>query len=134
MRVVCGLSVCFFFLQGCVTAGAHLCRPGEQVYTSDTLYFGTGMREGVVSPQQWDGFLSSVVTVRFPQGLTVWPVQGQWRSADSKIVHETSYVLSLVHPDDAVSDAAVTEIVTAYKTQFQQESILRLRSTVCARF
>jgi hypothetical protein len=54
------------------------------------------------------------------------------KDAAELIVHETSYVLSLVHPDNPASDAAVVEIVTAYKTQFQQEAVLRLRSTVCA--
>lgn len=134
MRVVCILGVCFALLQGCVAAPAHQCGPGEQTYMEDTLYFGTETPDGVVSSQQWNGFLSSVVTARFPQGLTVWHAEGQWRSADGKIVHETSHVLSLVHPDDPGSDAAVMQIVTAYKTQFQQESVLRLRSTVCAFF
>lgn len=126
------LGVCSLALAGCVAAPVHQCGPGEQTYANDTLYFGTGMRDGVVSAQQWEGFLGSVVTARFPQGLTVWSAQGQWRSADGKIVHETSYVLSLVYPDDPASDAAVMQIVTAYKTQFQQEAVLRLRSTVCA--
>ena len=51
---------------------------------------------------------------------------------DGNVVREASHVLNLVHPGDAASEKAVQEIVGAYKTQFQQEAVLRVRSRVCS--
>ena len=109
--------------------------PGDQeAAVQDTLYFGTAKPDGVVSPEEWAAFLSGVVTPRFPDGLTVWQASGQWRGADGTVVREGSNVLVLVHPDDEASEAAVLEIVREYKARFQQEAVLRLRSTSCSSF
>jgi hypothetical protein len=45
-----------------------------------------------------------------------------------------SYILHLVHPDDAPSETAVSELVAAYKTQFQQEAVLRVKTHACVSF
>lgn len=76
--------------------------------------------------------MRDTVTPRFPQGFTTWNASGQWRGADAKIVHEPSHVLLLVHGDDARSDQAVMEIIAAYKRQFQQEAVLRVKTAGCA--
>ena len=111
------------------------CRQGEQALVQDTLYFGTGKPQGgVVTSQEWDGFLQHTVTPRFPQGLSVLPASGQWRGADGAIVRESSYLLQLVHADDERSEQAVNAIVASYKSQFQQEAVLRTRSRACVTF
>ena len=74
------------------------------------------------------------MTPRFPQGLTVWRADGQWRGADGVIVREPSFVLELIHPDSAAPERAVTEIIADYKHRFQQESVLRVRDHVEATF
>ena len=101
---------------------------------SESLYFGTAKPDGVVSVEDWQTLLNSVVTPRFPQGLTVWQASGQWRSDAGSIVQESSYVVNIVHPDSAATDSSVTEIVKAYKAQFHQEAVLRSRSRVCVSF
>jgi hypothetical protein len=122
-------------LAACASMHPAGCRPGEQALVQDTLYFGTGKpRGGVVTPQEWDGFLRRAVTPRFPQGLSVLPASGQWRGADGGIVRENSYLLHLVHPDDEPSEQAVNAIVASYKSQFQQEAVLRARSRACVSF
>ncbi|HSI60735.1 MAG TPA: DUF3574 domain-containing protein [Ideonella sp.] len=107
------------------------CRPGEQPSVHDALYFGTAKPDGTVTAAQWAGFLETVVTPRFPQGLTVNEASGQWRGANGATVREASHVLHLVHADDPASEKAVTEIVAAYKSQFQQEAVLRVRAAAC---
>lgn len=98
----------------------------------DSVYFGTGMPDGgAVTADQWSGFLATTVTPRFPQGLTVSTVSGQWRGADGSIVLEQTHVLGLVHPDDAASEEAIGDIIVAYKTRFRQEAVLRVRNPVC---
>ena len=50
-----------------------------------TLYFGLTHRAGRVSESQWQAFLREEVTPRFPDGLTVWQTDGQWRKSDGRI-------------------------------------------------
>ena len=110
------------------------CAAGEQSSVKDTLYFGTSTPNGVVTAEEWARFLETTVTPRFPQGLTVSQASGQWRGSDGSIVRESTHVLHLVHPHDAPSDKSVGEIAASYKAQFQQESVLRVRSSVCVSF
>jgi hypothetical protein len=122
-------------LGGCAPMHRTDCGAGEQALIHDTLYFGTGKpRGGMVTPAEWSEFLKSTVTPRFPQGLTVSPASGQWRGADGAIVQEASQVLHLVHPDDAASEHAVQALVAAYKAQFEQEAVLRVKARTCVSF
>ena len=119
---------------GCASLPAPRCGVAEQRMVSDLLYFGTEMPGGVVTTAQWSDFLGTVVTPKFPEGLSVWPASGQWRSATGAITSEASHVLNLVHPETEAADSAVRAIVTAYKSQFQQEAVLRVRGSACVSF
>lgn len=92
---------------------------------------GADKPAGQVTPQEWADFLADTVTPRFPAGLTTWQASGQWRSETGSLVREPSYVLSLVHPPGEGSEAAIGEIVVAYKRRFEQEAVLRVRSDAC---
>jgi hypothetical protein len=123
---------------GCAAVPETRCGPGEERSVNDLMYFGTSKSVGVVTsevtPEEWSEFLRTSVTPRFPQGLTVWQASGQWRTADGAIAHETTFVLNLVHPDDARSEAALGEISAEYKSHFNQEAVLRVKSHACASF
>jgi hypothetical protein len=100
----------------------------------DSLYFGGAYPDGVVTRDQWAEFVDRVVTPRFAQGLTVWEAAGQYRTSAGIIQHEPSWVLQLVHADDAQSEAAIREIRSTYQSQFKQEAVLRVRSKACVSF
>lgn len=121
-------------LTACATAPRLSCAPAQQPLIEDELFFGTAMPQGHVTPEQWQAFLGEEVTPRFPQGLSVVSAAGQWRGGDGRLVHESSYVLTLVHPDDAASEASILAITQAYKTRFRQEAVMRLRQRACASF
>lgn len=123
-----------FALGGCASLHGSACHGGSQSAIQDMLYFGSGKPEGAVSPEEWRAFLENTVTPRFPQGLTVLEASGQWRGAEGSILRESSHVLQLVHPDDATSDASIREIVVAYKGQFRQEAVLRVKTVACVSF
>jgi len=119
-------------LTGCASVDRRACGPGQQSTVSEMLYFGMAKPTGgTVTAEEWAAFLSTVVTPRFPAGLTAWPASGQWRGADGQIVRENSYVLNLLHPAAAAADREVLAIVAEYKRQFDQEAVLRVRSSVC---
>lgn len=116
---------------GCAPLRGPACAAGQQQAVQDTLYFGTAKPNGSVATDEWKRFLEETVTPRFPQGLTVSQAAGQWRGADGAIVREATHVLQLVHPGGAAQDSAVADITAAYKRQFEQEAVLRVRAAVC---
>src|SRR5579863_2682576 len=83
-------------LAACVSPQHLTCKPGEQLAVLDTLYFGTMRARGPVTPHDWSRFLQISVNPRFPKGFTVSQASGQWRGADGAIVHESTYVLSVI--------------------------------------
>lgn len=121
-------------LAGCAAVPAPRCGAGEQLLVSELLYFGTEKPGGVVTPEEWSEFLRDVVTPRFPEGLTVWPASGQWRSADGAVTREASHVLNLIHPETEAAESAVRAMVTEYKNRFRQEAVLRVKGDACVSF
>jgi hypothetical protein len=96
-----------------------------------TLYFGLARPKGSVTELEWQIFLRDEVTRRFPDGLTVWEAEGQWRTPAGGIDHEQSKVLLLVHPDTAAARQSVQAVIEAYRTTFEQQSILWESARVC---
>jgi hypothetical protein len=96
-----------------------------------TLYFGLARPKGSVSELEWQIFLRDEVTRRFPDGLTVWEAEGQWRTPAGSIDHEQSKVLLLVHPDTAVARQSVLGVIEAYRKTFEQQSVLWENARVC---
>ncbi|MGH8107406.1 MAG: DUF3574 domain-containing protein [Arenimonas sp.] len=121
-------------ISGCASAPKMSCRGNEQRAVHDMLYLGTGKPNGVVTSEEWAKFLETVVTPRFSDGLTVFEASGQWRDSSGTIIRESTHVLQLVHPDDPASEKSVIEIAASYKTQFQQEAVLRVRKSACVTF
>jgi hypothetical protein len=121
-------------LGACASVTGPACRAGERRAVVESLYFGTARPGGVVSEAEWREFVNEVATPRFPQGLTSWPASGQWRGASGVIEREASYVLHVVHPDTGADERGVAEIMREYRSRFQQEAVLRVRSNACVSF
>lgn len=118
-------------LGGCAPVNSKRCGQGEQFVVHDTLNFGTARPNGIVAPEEWQEFLRSTVTPRFPRGFATMESSGQWRHADGSIRGEASHVLVLDHPNDAASENAVLEIISTYKSRFQQEAVFRVKTDAC---
>jgi len=97
-----------------------------------TLYFGGSRPKGSVSELEWQLFLRDEVTPRFPNGMTVWDAEGQWRGAEGNIGHERTKVLLLVHPNTEQARQAIRTVIEKYRKAFEQESVLWETSQVCA--
>lgn len=98
------------------------------------LFFGLNRPGGTVSPEEFQRFVDAEVTPRFPEGLSVFDLRGQYRGRDGEITREASRLLTLFLPSDAPRHDAVEEIRARYKALFEQESVLRLDSSVCGSF
>ena len=123
-RVRLAALAALFVLGGCRTA-SPVSAPATSA-VSDRLFFGRNVPGGgTVSDAEWTAFVDSVVTPRFPDGLTIWHAQGQWRDPAGALVRETVMVLEVLHPDDPVAERAVREIAEEYKRRFGQDAVLR---------
>jgi Protein of unknown function (DUF3574). len=98
---------------------------------ADTLYFGTARPDGsVVSDAEWKSFLADEVTARFPDGLTTWDADGQYRDSRGVIEHERTHLVQIVHHVNAADEGKIAAIISVYRKRFQQESVLLVRSDV----
>jgi len=110
------------------------CAPSGTPYLRTTLYFGLSRPAGTIGETEWQAFLREQVTPRFPEGLTVWDADGQWRRPNGRIGRERAKVLLVVHDGRPAARAALSELVARYKQTFQQESVLWESASVCAAF
>ena len=110
---------------------SSVCGASSAAQVRTTLYFGTTRPTGAVSELEWQMFLRDEVTQRFPEGLTVWEAQGQWRSPQGRVDQERSKVLLLVHSDTTKAREAVQEVIARYRKMFDQESVLWETARVC---
>lgn len=99
--------------------------PGEPFKRTE-LYFGGNRPDGsAITPEEFELFLDKEVTPAFPDGLTWLEAHGQWLGGK-----ENSYLLIILYPlDDRDANRDLEEIRADYKTQFQQQSVLRADST-----
>ena len=84
-----------------------------------------------VTDDEFQNFLNEFVTPRFPNGLTVIDVRGQWREDDSTITKEPGKVLILLYPRSGRREAGwkIEEIRAEYKRRFSQQSVMRVDQT-----
>ncbi|HEX3132189.1 MAG TPA: DUF3574 domain-containing protein [Planctomycetota bacterium] len=91
---------------------------------SARLYLGLTNAAGAVPPAEFNAFLDTVVTPKFPTGLTVFHTDGQWRGPDNGVVKERSVVLELIFTDDQTNRENLFAIIDQYKQRFRQFSVL----------
>lgn len=107
------------------------CGASTAAQVKTTLYFGSARPKGTVSELEWQLFLRDEVTPRFPDGLTVWDAQGQWRAPQGAVEHERTKVVLLVHPDTPAARDSVQALIERYRKAFDQQSVLWETSRVC---
>jgi hypothetical protein len=124
--LLCGLGGCVSFMP--VPLANGICR--EQ--RSDRLLFGMNSPNGPIDEIEWRRFLADTLTPRFPDGLTIYQAQGQWRGPDGRIEHEASRAVEIVHAGDASALERIAAIIANYKSRYQQESVLVISQRVNA--
>lgn len=105
--------------------------PGQTSGWVDTkLYFGLGPAdhpEKGISEAQWRAFLERQVTPRFPAGLSVVEVYGQWQGKDQPTPERLrSKMLIILYPDTLDNRSKIEAIRAAWKQQTGDQSVLRV--------
>jgi hypothetical protein len=105
--------------------------PGStQDWTRTELYFGLGPADHPdqgVSESQWRDFLDREVTPRFPAGLSVEDIYGQWLGkGKSEPERLRSKVLIILYGNTAENKAKIDAIRSAWKRKTGDQSVLRV--------
>jgi hypothetical protein len=105
--------------------------PAQTQHWVDTrLYFGLGPADRPqqgVSEAAWRDFLDKEVTPRFPDGLSVIEVYGQWQGKQETAPERLrSKLLVIDYPDTPDNRAKVEAIRAAWKQRTGDLSVLRI--------
>ncbi|WP_152554268.1 DUF3574 domain-containing protein [Burkholderia sp. A1] len=113
----------------CDAAGTHPAWQAELMFGRDIA------GRGPVTDAERSAFVAEIVTPRFPDGLTQWDTQGQWRDRETgAIVREASFVIRLVAPPTSTTRQALDDVRDAYKQRFRQQAVGLLVTDICAAF
>ena len=94
---------------------------------ADRLFFGRNIPAGgTVTDIEWERFLRSVITPRFPKGLTIWQANGQWLDPRGEIVREPVFVVEIFHEVNDEDNVSIAAIAAEYEKRFGQDAVLRI--------
>ncbi len=80
-----------------------------------------------VTEAQWMHFLDREVTPRFPDGLSVLNVYGQWKGAHDDAPHRgRSKVLIIDYPETPENEARIDAIRATWKQMTGEQSVLKV--------
>ena len=113
--------------------------PGQTSGWVDTrLYFGLGPAdrpEKGISEAQWHDFLDKEVTPRFPDGLSVVDVYGQWQGLKNPAPERLRSKLLIVdYKDSRENRDKIEAIRSAWKRETGDLSVLRVTQPVDVSF
>jgi hypothetical protein len=88
-----------------------------------------------VSEAAWERFVTRALTPRFSDGLTISDGSGQWRDpGNGTIMREPVKRVEIVLPGNADDQARLDAVVSAYKQEFHQHSVVVIVQTACVSF
>lgn len=143
VRIVLFVYLLTFLPAGClqhrpvVSSGAAPTLKGDPAHPDsahgwvDTkLYFGLGLAEHPeqgIGETEWRGFLDREVTPRFPSGLSVVDVNGQWQGKDQPAPERLrSKMLIIYYADTTENREKIEAIRIAWKQKTGDQSVLRV--------
>jgi hypothetical protein len=113
------------------TLSGDSAHPGRtQGWVDTKLYFGLGLAdhpEQGISEAKWRAFLDREVTPRFPDGLSVLDVYGQWQGKNEAAPERLrSKCLVIDYPDTQANRDKIEAIRAAWKQMTGDQSVLRV--------
>ena len=123
------------FATTAVAAPSPDCAPGLHRAMTAELYFGRRIADnGQVTDDDWRQFVDAEVTPRFPDGLSVSDVYGQWRNPKGAFVREESKALFIVLTGTDAERQSLELVRDAYKQRFHQDSVMLVEQQACVAF
>ena len=120
-------------------APAVQCAPSHAPFERHVLYFGQSIPSspgGIITPEQWQLFSRDVLSLHFPEGMTILDGHGEWRAPGGRHDSEPSKLVIVLNPIDrrVETAAAVRAVIAEAKRRFAQEAVLWEQSFACAAF
>src|SRR5262245_34750702 len=136
MRLILGAILLAVGLTGAAEGQLLECRSTHKPQQVAELLFGRKIGDRLaVSQRSWARFVDREITPRFPDGLTVYDMVGQWRdAARNKIMHEPGKTVMIVLPGKDDDLERLDQVVEAYKSQFRQQSVGVILRPACVSF
>lgn len=107
-------------------------------FIKSELYFGLSIPTGgMVDSQQWQHFVDTAISTRFPDGLSIVDVSGQWKDLNTgDIDKEPSRMVIVLYAQAARREASakLNAIKQSYCKTFQQQAVMRVDSRVRVEF
>lgn len=121
-------------LAGCAPAAEETCPEGFDPYVEFQLFFGLHDSDNNrVSEEEWQAFLADTVTPRFPAGMTIIYVKGQWQEPGGNIQKEdTKLLMGLLDSADGEGLRLINEISDEFVRRFDQDPVFRIVNEICA--
>lgn|GEM_PF-1083006 len=100
------------------------------------LYFGQTKPDGsVVAESDWNRFRDLEIMKVFKEGCTILPSTGYWRDpVNNQLISEPTYIVVYLHKKSPGLSKQIDSLRVWYKSQFQQQSVLRVDKKVKASF
>ena len=138
MRALAAIGVALV-LAGCASlerqAAEPACPAGQEHLRTAQLFFGRNVAgKPGVSQAAFQKFVDEELTPRFPDGLTIMDGGGQWRGSENQLIREASKVVLIVLPKKRDTSQRIDAVRAAYKTRFNQESVLLVTQAACVSF
>jgi len=125
-------------LAGCASAPheeAASCPVGQESLKTAQLFFGRNAApKAGVTQADFQRFVDAELTPRFPDGLTILDGGGQWRGSENQLIREAAKVVLIVLPKRGDAPQKIDAVRTAYKKQFNQDSVLLITQPACVSF
>lgn len=118
MKRIAVIIVFVVLITGCASRQLHQ-------WQQSTLYFGLSCQDGSqVELSEWQQFVDTEITSRFPEGFTVVTADGQWQNKKGDIIQEPSRMVIILHTADPQIQYSIEAIRERYKERFDQQSVL----------
>ena len=130
-------------LTGCVSVRAvpttvnfaASCGVGLEETQIADLYFGRNIGGTFgVDDAEWQAFVDTEITPRFPAGLSITDVSGQWRGPSGEIVREPSKAVMVILSGDPDERRKLDQIRAAYVEAFDQDAVMLIQRSACVGF
>lgn len=129
------LALSTLFAATAALAAPHPCPDGLRSAMTAQLFFGRSTPDaGEVTDADWSQFVDTEITPRFPDGLSVDDVYGQWRNPKGDFVREQSKALFLVLTGVPAERKRIDLVRDAYKQRFHQDSVMLVEQSACVAF
>jgi|GEM_PF-4242774 len=105
---------------------------GGQTVARTELFFGLARPDGsTLGAGEFQSFVDSEITPRFPRGLTLLGGSGQYRDINGATIRENSKLLILLYPYEREASGKIEAIRAAYIKAFAQQAVLRVDGASC---